>query len=42
MEPKNPTRARWPFGYRLLLWAVGSLAAILVITAVLFVLNAPA
>lgn len=36
-------KARWPFGFRLLLWFFGSLAVILLITAVLFVLgNLPA
>jgi Co/Zn/Cd efflux system component len=30
---------RWPFGYRLILWYVGAVAAILLIVAVLFILK---
>ena len=35
------TDPKWPFGYRILLWLVGSIAVVLIIVAVLFVLNAP-
>jgi hypothetical protein len=34
-------RRQWPTGYRLLLWAVGSLLVVTVIVAALFVANAP-
>jgi hypothetical protein len=40
---KQPTtdKPRWPFGYRILLWLVGSITAIVVITAITFLLNQP-
>jgi hypothetical protein len=40
---KQPTtvKPRWPFGYRILLWLVGSIAVIVVIMAVTFLLNVP-
>lgn len=41
--PKDPTstKPRWPFGYRTLLWVVGSSLVITLIMAINFVLNAP-
>ncbi len=34
-------KPRWPFGYRILTWAVGSIVVVLLIVAILFLLNAP-
>jgi hypothetical protein len=36
----NRTGRSWPFGYRLVVWYLGSLAAILLIAAALFLMNA--
>jgi hypothetical protein len=41
MKEPPAIKPRWPFGYRVLLWLVGSMLAILVVTAIVFVLNAP-
>ncbi len=41
MKEPTGTKPTWPFGYRTLLWLVGSLLAILLVTAIVFVLNAP-
>ena len=40
---KQPTtdKPRWPCGYRILLFLVGSIAVIVVIMAVTFLLNVP-
>jgi hypothetical protein len=35
------SKPRWPFGYRTLLWVVGSVVVVLVIVAIAFVRNAP-
>lgn len=41
MNEPTSTKPKWPFGYRFLLWLGGSLLAIVLITAILFVLDAP-
>lgn len=41
MKDSTSTRPRWPFGYRIVLWLVGSTLAIMLIMAIIFVLNAP-
>jgi Co/Zn/Cd efflux system component len=41
MKDPTSTKPRWPFGYRILLWLVGSILAIVLIMASIFVLNAP-
>lgn len=41
MERRGGGKRRWPFGYRLLLWLVGSFTVIMLIVAITFVLNAP-
>jgi len=41
MKQPATDKPRWPFGYRILLWLVGSIAVIMVIMAITFVLNAP-
>lgn len=39
---RPPTdRPRWPSGYRILLWLVGSIAVTMLIAALVFLLNAP-
>jgi len=40
-KDSTPTKTRWPFGYRTLLWVVGSSLVITLIVAINFVLNAP-
>jgi hypothetical protein len=40
-EATDQDKPRWPFGYRILLWLVGSIAVIVVITAITFLLNQP-
>jgi hypothetical protein len=41
MSQPRKGKSRWPFGYRVLLWAAGSIAVIVLIVAIVFVLNAP-
>jgi hypothetical protein len=41
MKPTTTDRPRWPFGYRILQLLVGSITAIVVITAITFLLNQP-
>jgi hypothetical protein len=39
MKQQAPAQRRWPVGYRLVLWLVGSLAVLVIITAALFILS---
>ena len=41
MKQRTTDTPRWPFGYRVLLWLVGSIAVIVVIMAIMFLLNQP-
>lgn len=41
MKEPTSTKPKWQFGFRILLWLVGSLLAIVLMTAIVFVLNAP-
>jgi len=40
MKPDTRVARRWPIGYRLLVWLLGSLAAIVLIVGALFVIGA--
>jgi hypothetical protein len=41
MKPPTTDKPRRPFGYRIQLWLVGSIAVIVAIMAVTFLLNVP-